>query len=112
MSDKFVSYSNPFEAIYADKDEAFTTHIKSNLIIALTCLWRESGMTQAAFAKKLGVSQPRVSNMLNGRLDKFSIDTLLLFCRRVGLSVKTEFSPKSIDIFSLTIKGDKNGSNT
>ncbi|WP_418936582.1 helix-turn-helix domain-containing protein, partial [Klebsiella pneumoniae] len=51
--------------------------LKSKLIIILTDLIREKGGSQKVTAEKLGVSQPRVSNLMNGQVSKFAIDMLL-----------------------------------
>lgn len=78
-------YSNPFELIYEDKHQAYAMHLKSCIVISLVKKIKESGMTQANVAAILGVSQPRVSHLFNGRLDKFSIDMLILFSRKLDM---------------------------
>lgn len=79
--------SNPFELIYDDKIEAKMTHLKSQLVILIVSKHREDGITQKELADKLGVSQPRISNLFNGRLDKFSIDMLLKFTLIYGCNI-------------------------
>jgi predicted XRE-type DNA-binding protein len=46
------------------------------------------GFTQARAAKLLGVSQPRVSDLMRGRIDLFSTDTFIEMLGRLGLRVK------------------------
>ncbi|MEQ1871711.1 MAG: XRE family transcriptional regulator, partial [Vicinamibacterales bacterium] len=46
------------------------------------------GLTQAKAATVLGVSQPRVSAMLRGRIDLFSTDALIDFLARLGIGVR------------------------
>ncbi|MGD1698300.1 helix-turn-helix domain-containing protein [Klebsiella pneumoniae subsp. pneumoniae] len=49
-------------------------NLKSNLILAIHKSVRDNGWNQTEAAAHLGISQPRVSNILNGKLDKFSTD--------------------------------------
>ena len=53
------------------------------------CTWiRECGLTTEEVAAKLQTSRPRVSNLLNDRLDLFSIDSLVKYCWRAGKSIE------------------------
>jgi predicted XRE-type DNA-binding protein len=44
----------------------------------------------AEAAKKLGVTQPRLNDLLRGRIDKFSLDALMNLAARAGLSVRVK----------------------
>ncbi len=44
-------------------------------------------LTQAEAAKRLGVTQPRMNDLLRGRIDKFSLDALMLLAIEAGLTV-------------------------
>ncbi len=46
------------------------------------------GLKQAQAAKLLGISQPRVSDMLRGRIDLFSADALIDMLARLGIKVR------------------------
>jgi hypothetical protein len=48
------------------------------------------GLTQAAAAKRLGLTQPRMNDLLRGRIDKFSLDTLMNLATRAGLAGRVE----------------------
>jgi predicted XRE-type DNA-binding protein len=50
-------------------------------------------LKQAAAAKLLGVSQPRISDLMRGRIDLFSIDTLIDMLARLGVRVKLVVQP-------------------
>jgi predicted XRE-type DNA-binding protein len=50
-------------------------------------------LTQAATGKLLGISQPKVSELLNGRLDGFSSDRLFRFLNALGCDVRIVVSP-------------------
>ena len=53
------------------------------------CNWiRESGLTTEEIATKLQTSRPRVSSLLNGKLELFSIDSLVKYCWRAGKTIE------------------------
>ena len=47
-------------------------------------------MTQAAAAKHLAVTQPRLNDLLKGRINKFSLDALINLATQAGLAVRVE----------------------
>ena len=84
---------NSFELISTDPMKFNTWSIKSKLIIIIRKLMIDNNWSQSEAAEKLGISQPRVSNMLNGKLDKFSIDTLLEMVFKMGYKLDMDFNP-------------------
>lgn len=50
-------------------------------------------LKQIEAAKVLGVTQPRVSDLLRGRIDLFSTDALIDMLARLGITVKLVFRP-------------------
>jgi predicted XRE-type DNA-binding protein len=86
-----MTYQNIF-ALFEGKVEANISNYKSSLMIAIVSAYRESGMTQAAFAELAGVSQPRMSNLMNAKLRKFSVDSLLEILVRIGYEVRPVLS--------------------
>ena len=50
--------------------------------------YRESGMTQAAAAKALGLTQPRLNALLKGKLSQFSLDALVNIASNAGMNVR------------------------
>lgn len=65
---------------------------RAKLIRAIAECIRNSGMTQAEAAKLLGVTQPRISNLMCGRIDVFSLDMLvnMLAALKVRLEMHLE----------------------
>ena len=55
---------------------------------------RDRKLTQSALATLLSVTQPRVSDLARGRLDLFSLDTLVDMADRLGLRTRMVVSPK------------------
>ena len=84
---------NSFELISTAPVKFNTWSIKSKLIIIIRKLMIDNKWSQSEAAEKLGISQPRVSNMLNGKLDKFSVDTLLEMVFKMGYKLDMDFTP-------------------
>ncbi len=54
---------------------------------------REYRINQEVFAELIGSSQPRVSNILNGKVGSFTVDKLIGFCARIQLSANIQSKP-------------------
>ncbi len=78
------SSGNVFADLGFDTEEAALLQFKSRLLSALASYAGEFD-TQAEAAEALGVSRPRISEIKQGHLDKFSTDLLLAYCHRAGL---------------------------
>lgn len=70
-------YQSVWDAIEDTPGDAANMKARAELMRAITEYIRSSGMTQAEAAKALGVTQPRISNLTQGRIDMFSIETLV-----------------------------------
>jgi len=68
----------------ADAEEL---NIKANLAIELGQIIRRRGLTQTRAAEVLGIDQPRVSALLRGHLEKFSMEKLCECLRAMGCDV-------------------------
>lgn len=84
---------NPFELVTSDPVEYNSMSLKSNLLIILVKHIRDKGWTQSSAAHFLEVTQPRVSNLMNGKTDKFSIDMLMRMLFKLGYSLEMGFNP-------------------
>ena len=69
-------------------EKAAEMEIRAQLLIGLEQWLEKSGMTQAAAAKVLGVTQARVSDLKRGKIDRFSMDLLVRLAARAGLKPK------------------------
>jgi predicted XRE-type DNA-binding protein len=49
--------------------------------------------TQAQAARRLGIAQPRLNDLLHGKINKFSLDTLMTLATRAELKVKIDIRP-------------------
>jgi predicted XRE-type DNA-binding protein len=81
------STGNVFRDLGFDAEGAENLRIRADLMIQLTKLIETRGLTQASAAKLLGVTQPRISDLMRGKIDRFSIDTLIEMLGRAGARV-------------------------
>ncbi len=81
------SSGNVFTDLGFSDDEAEHLRLRSTLMIEVRNLIEERKLTQAEAAKLFGVTQPRISNLVRGRIDLFSIDTLVGMLARAGIHV-------------------------
>lgn len=81
------SSGNVFADLGFDEDEAEHLRIRSALMATLRKVLEERKLTQANAAALLEVSQPRVSDLVRGKIDLFSIDMLVDMLARAGVRV-------------------------
>ena len=81
------SSGNVFTDLGFDADEAEHLKIRSALMATLRQILQDKKLTQAQAAELLEVSQPRVSDLVRGKIDMFSIDTLVDMLARAGVRV-------------------------
>jgi predicted XRE-type DNA-binding protein len=86
------STGNVFRDLGFPPDEAEHLRIRSDLLIQLQKAITSQGLKQAEIAKLLDVTQPRVSDLMRGRLDLFSGDTLIDMLAHLGIRVRLVFS--------------------
>ena len=82
------STGNVFRDLGFEPEEAASLKIRANLMIEIERLIQRRKLTQAAAAKLLGVTQPRVSDLVRGKIELFSIDTLVDMLTRAGVRVR------------------------
>lgn len=85
-------YANVWDAISETPAEAENMKLRASLMIALTEHIKREGLTQAQAARLLGVSQPRVSDLIRGKINLFSIDTLVNMLSAAGLHVEVQIA--------------------
>ena len=88
------SSGNVFQDLGFHPEEAEHLKIRSDLMIDLSKIIKGKGLTQAEAAGLLGVTQPRISDLFKGKIDLFSIDTLVDMLSRTGVRVKIVVSPQ------------------
>ena len=80
-------HENVFRDLGFSPEEAENLRVRSDLMIELSKLIESRGLTQADAAKLLGVTQPRISDLTRGKIDRFSIDSLVEMLGHAGVRV-------------------------
>jgi predicted XRE-type DNA-binding protein len=84
---KAKAYGNVWDAIEPNPVKAENLKLRSSLMLALTRHIKREGLTQAEAARKFGVTQPRISNLIHGKIDAFALDMLVKMATAAGLRV-------------------------
>jgi predicted XRE-type DNA-binding protein len=87
---KSHSFTNVWDALEGDPETAANMTMRSEVMIAIKDAVRGWHTTQARAACRLGITQPRLNDLLNGKINKFSLDTLLTLATRAGLKVRID----------------------
>ena len=78
------SSGNVFIDLGFPPEEAAVLAMRAELMARLRALIAERGWTQLEAAKRLGIGQSRVSDLVRGKWDKFSLDMLMTLAARAG----------------------------
>jgi len=98
MTDK-QRFASVWDAIEDTPQQAASMRARSELMMSLTEVIRERGMTQGDAAAMFGVTQPRMSDLMRGKINLFSLDTLIDMAATAGMSPTVKVSkPKAIQI--------------
>ena len=81
-------FESVWDALEDSPAEAANMKARSGLMIAIQQAVADWKLTQAEAAKRLGVTQPRMNDLLRGRIDKFSLDALMILAISAGLTVE------------------------
>lgn len=79
---------NVFQDVGFAPEDAINLQLRSTLMIQLRKRLTLLAVTQAQAARLLGVSQPRVSDLMRGKIDRFSVDTLIKLLGKAGAEVR------------------------
>ena len=86
------SSGNVFVDLGFDPAEAAVLQMRSNLMSDLRLCIEKQKLTQAEAAKRLGIAQSRVSDLVRGKWDKFSLEMLITLEARLGRTIRVEFA--------------------
>ena len=81
-------FDSVWDALEHTPAEAANMKARADIMIAIRGAVDGWDITQAAAAKRLGIPQPRMNDLLRGRIDKFSLDALMILAASAGLTVK------------------------
>jgi predicted XRE-type DNA-binding protein len=81
-------FANVWDAIADTPEEAANLTLRSDLMDEIEAVIGKSGWTQAEAAMRCGVSQPRINDLLRGRIARFSLDALVNIASALGRKVR------------------------
>lgn len=81
------TFDSVWDAIADTPEEAANLSLRSDLMSKITEIIKEGGWTQAEAAAHCGVTQPRINDLLRGRISRFSVDALVNIASALGRRV-------------------------
>ncbi|NUN63732.1 XRE family transcriptional regulator [Pseudanabaena biceps] len=84
--------ANVFEDLGFVPEEALNLKIRADLMLSIKRFIQSQGWTQKQAALFFGETQPRISDLINGDIERFSIDKLVMMLVRAGMDVRFEVS--------------------
>lgn len=84
MREDKLTFENPLELCTDDKDEAREFRVRVDLMLDIRDMIEGMGLNQTDAATRLGITQSRVSELVNGKFRNFTVDALLLYLRKLG----------------------------
>lgn len=87
---KAETFNSVWDALEDDPIEARAKERRANLLLLIQQKIEKGKWSQPEVAKMLGISQPRVSDLVRGKLSKFSLEMLMGFLERMGEEVSIE----------------------
>ena len=88
--DKIESFENVWNALADTPEEAANLRARSELMRKITSLIISNGWKQSEAAIRCGVTQPRINDLLRGRVSRFSLDALVNIATAMGQRIRLE----------------------
>ena len=85
---KREKFDNVWFAIEANEADAINMTMRSDLMTSIEKAVGSWKLSQGEAAKRLGITRPRLNDLMRGKISKFSLDALMTLATRAGLTVK------------------------
>jgi len=83
-------YDSVWDALADTPEQAANLRARSELMQKIAAIVKENGWTQVEAARRCGVTQPRMNDLLRGRVSRFSLDALVNLATAIGRRVHFE----------------------
>jgi predicted XRE-type DNA-binding protein len=93
---KTQTFGNVWDAIEDTKTDAEHMKLRSQLMLAIEQFVKDNKLTQAQAAQLFGVTQPRISDLLRGKINLFSLDSLVTMVAAIGAEIEMSVSMPAI----------------
>lgn len=87
---KIETYASVWDAVADTPEQAANLRARAELMQQIAAIVKESSWTQAEAAARCGVTQPRMNDLLRGRVSRFSLDALVNIATAIGRRVHVE----------------------
>jgi predicted XRE-type DNA-binding protein len=84
------SYASVWDALADTPEEAANLRVRAELMTQIAAIVKQAGWTQIEAAGQCGVTQPRINDLLRGRISRFSLDALVNIASALGRRVHVE----------------------
>ena len=90
---KIESYASVWDAIADTPEQAANLRARAELMQKIAAIVKANAWTQSEAASHCGVTQPRMNDLLRGRVSRFSLDALVNIATAIGCRVHVELEP-------------------
>lgn len=99
MTDQPINqrFASVWDALEATPQEAANMRLRAKLMLELGKTVQVWGVSQKEAAKRLNITQPRLNDVLSGKINKFSLDALVNLCEAAQLGVDIHFGAGGIE---------------
>jgi len=87
---KKQTFESVWDALEESAEASASMQVRAALMIEVQRYVNEGGLTQIQAAKRLGITQPRLNDLLRGKIDKFSVDALINMLAKAGKRVSVK----------------------
>ena len=84
---KTEEFANVWDALADTPEESANLTLRSELMTRIEAIVKKNRWTQAEAAKRCGITQPRLNDLLRGRISRFSLDALVNIVSKLGCRV-------------------------
>lgn len=88
MTTEVETYASVWDAIADTPEQAANLRARADLMRQIAAIVEENGWKQAEAAARCGVTQPRINDLLRGRVARFSLDALVNIVTALGRRVR------------------------
>ena len=84
------TFHSVWDALESSPSEAANMRLRSELMIAIQQLVEHWSTTQSEASRRLGITQPRLNELIKGRINNFSLDALVNIAATAGLAIRLQ----------------------
>ncbi len=87
-----TKYTSAFDALCDTPTQSANLKLRAELMHHITDIIKQTSGTQSEIAKLCGITQPRLNDLLQGKISKFSLDALVNINANLGVEISLDFA--------------------